>query len=123
MAARKDGKQGHKSDKLWRDAIMVAVKRQTTGGKKTKKLSLLADKLIERALEGDITAMKEIGDRLDGRPAQSVELCPSRPNSAFICKPRPGSWSASACQKCCFPSKNNISGCCRKCSVAACGSA
>ncbi len=31
-------------------------------------------KLIERAHEGDITAMKEIGDRLDGRPAQSVEL-------------------------------------------------
>ncbi len=53
---------------------MVAVKRQTTGGKKTKKLSLLADKLVERALEGDITAMKEIGDRLDGKPAQAVEL-------------------------------------------------
>ncbi len=53
---------------------MVAVKRQTTGGKKTKKLAMLADKLVERALEGDITAMKEIGDRLDGKPAQAVEL-------------------------------------------------
>ncbi len=74
MAARKDGKQGHKSDKLWRDAIMVAVKRQATGGKKTKKLAMLADKLVERGLDGDITAMKEIGDRLDGKPAQSVEL-------------------------------------------------
>ncbi len=53
---------------------MVAVKRQATGGKKTKKLAMLADKLVERALEGDITAMKEIGDRLDGKPAQAVEL-------------------------------------------------
>lgn len=52
---------------------MVAVKRQTGKGK-TKKLSMLADKLVERALEGDIPAMKEIGDRLDGKPVQGVEF-------------------------------------------------
>ncbi len=74
MATRKSPAGGPKGDKLWRDAIMVAVKRQATDGKKTKKLAMLADKLIERALEGDITAMKEIGDRLDGKPAQAVEL-------------------------------------------------
>ncbi len=74
MATRKSSARGPKGDKLWRDAIMVAVKRQATGGKKTKKLAMLADKLVERALGGDITAMKEIGDRLDGKPAQSVEL-------------------------------------------------
>ena len=73
MAAPKKA-VGPKSDKLWRDAIMVAVKRQATDGKKTKKLALLADKLVTKALDGDITAMKEIGDRLDGKPAQSVEL-------------------------------------------------
>ncbi len=74
MATRKSPARGPKGDKLWRDAIMVAVKRLTTGGKKTKKLAMLADKLVERALEGDITAIKEIGDRLDGKPAQAVEL-------------------------------------------------
>jgi hypothetical protein len=39
---------------------------------KTKALRLLARKLVDRAMEGDVTAMKEIGDRLDGRPAQAV---------------------------------------------------
>ncbi len=74
MAARKDGKQGHKSDKLWRDAIMVAVKRETEGGEKTKKLFALADALVTKALAGDVTALKEIGDRLDGKAVQGVEL-------------------------------------------------
>ncbi len=74
MATRKSPAGGPKGDKLWRDAIMVAVKRQATDGKKTKKLAMLADKLVTKALDGDITAMKEIGDRLDGKPAQAVEL-------------------------------------------------
>jgi len=74
MATRKDGKQGHKSDKLWRDALMVAVKRETDDGQKTKKLYALADALVNRALKGDVGALKEIGDRLDGRSVQGVEL-------------------------------------------------
>lgn len=53
---------------------MVAVKQQATDGKKTKKLAMLARKLVEKALGGDIAALKEIGDRLDGKPAQAVEL-------------------------------------------------
>jgi hypothetical protein len=74
MAARKDGKQGHKSDKLWRDAIMVAVKRETEKGSGSKRLFALADALVEKALKGDVTALKEIGDRLDGKAVQGVEL-------------------------------------------------
>ncbi len=74
MAARKDGKQGHKADKLWRDAIMVAVKRLTEDGTKTKKLFALADALVDKAIKGDIAALKEIGDRLDGKAVQGVEL-------------------------------------------------
>jgi hypothetical protein len=35
-------------------------------------LRLLADKLVERALDGDMAAIREIGDRLDGRPAQAL---------------------------------------------------
>ncbi len=29
---------------------------------------------VEKELGGDVTALKEIGDRLDGKPAQAVEL-------------------------------------------------
>ena len=73
MAAPKKA-VGPKSDKMWRDALMVAVKRLTDDGKKTKKLYLLADALISKALTGDVSALREIGDRLDGKPAQAVEL-------------------------------------------------
>jgi hypothetical protein len=36
------------------------------------KLRLIAAKLIEKAASGDPQAIKEIADRLDGKPAQSV---------------------------------------------------
>jgi hypothetical protein len=49
-----------------------AVKRQAADGKGTQ-LEALADKLVACALAGDISAMQEIGNRLDGRPTQQLE--------------------------------------------------
>lgn len=76
------GKSSRKSDKFWRDALMIATKRN-----EAETLELLADKgapmiaraaarcvLAATAAEPDIAAMKEIGDRLDGKPHQSVEV-------------------------------------------------
>ena len=74
MAARLDGKQGYKADKLFRDALMVAVKRATAKGSPTKRLAALADALVEKGVGGDVPAIKEIADRLDGRPAQAVDV-------------------------------------------------
>ena len=37
-----------------------------------KKLRAIADKLAEMAADGDIQAIKEIGDRLDGKPKQAI---------------------------------------------------
>lgn len=37
-----------------------------------KKLRKLADAIVDKALDGDVSALKEIGDRLDGKPHQSV---------------------------------------------------
>lgn len=34
----------------------------------------LAEKLIEKAREGDVAALREIGDRVDGKPKQETEL-------------------------------------------------
>ena len=70
---------GRASNKEWRDAIRKAVheRRVTTDDGKTEKIksiTLLARKLVTKALDGDVTAMKEIGDRLDGKPKQSVDL-------------------------------------------------
>jgi len=72
VAASKRPSPGRKSDKEWRDAIRIAVNERDEGTK-TKKLRLLADKLVAAGLEGDMQAIKEIGDRLDGRPAQAVQ--------------------------------------------------
>lgn len=63
---------GPKSDKIWRDAIMLAIKRDAEEG--GRHLDRLARKLIEKAAEGDVSALKEIGDRLDGKPSQSVAV-------------------------------------------------
>ena len=52
----------------WSDAINRALLAEDG-----KKLRALADRLIDRALEGDVTALKEIGDRVDGKVVQQLE--------------------------------------------------
>lgn len=56
--------------KPWQDALRRAVLE--IGDGKEKKLHLLARKVVEAGLAGDMTAAKEIGDRLDGKPAQAI---------------------------------------------------
>lgn len=36
-------------------------------------LRLIAEKLIDLAVEGDMQAIKEIGDRVDGKAVQAIE--------------------------------------------------
>jgi hypothetical protein len=38
-----------------------------------RRLRVIADKLAEKAEQGDIQAIREIADRLDGRPMQAIE--------------------------------------------------
>lgn len=53
-------------NKVWSDAIRkVVVQRQI--------IDQLALALVEKALAGDLQALKELGDRLEGKPVQSVE--------------------------------------------------
>jgi hypothetical protein len=42
--------------------------------KKVRALNLLAKNLVTKAIAGDVQAAKEIGDRLDGKPAQSMDV-------------------------------------------------
>jgi len=42
-------------------------------------LDELAGKLLDKAGEGDMTALKELGDRLDGKPAQTIGGDPDQP--------------------------------------------
>ena len=42
--------------------------------KKTKALRLLARRLVAAGIAGDVSALREIGDRLDGKAMQGVDL-------------------------------------------------
>ncbi len=51
---------------------MHELRKDPVDGKKIKALRLLARKIVDAALDGDMSAMKEIDDRLDGRPTQAI---------------------------------------------------
>ena len=60
-------------DKPFRDALRLAVKRPENAAVKGKtKLDKIAAALVEEAVNGDVPAIKEIGDRLDGKVPQAV---------------------------------------------------
>lgn len=64
-----------KADKIWSEAVRRAVKRRLENEDgKPQKIERLADKLVDFALEGNGWAFKEIGERLDGKAQQAVDL-------------------------------------------------
>ena len=68
-------KGAENKNKSWRDAVRAAVnelRKDEDSSKKIKSLRLLARKLVDRALEGDVAAIREVGDRLDGKATQQV---------------------------------------------------
>jgi hypothetical protein len=73
--ARKTPSAGSKPDKLMRDSLMLALKEAAidADGKPTKRLRLVASALVKRAEEGDVPAIREIFDRIDGRSVQPLE--------------------------------------------------
>lgn len=68
------GKRGPKVDKLWGDALRVAVMRPTQEGSDRVWLAEIAEQCVKAAAAGDIQAIKEIGDRLDGKPKQTTDI-------------------------------------------------
>lgn len=59
--------------KPWSAAIKRAVARACETGDE-KKLDALADALVAAGLAGDVKAIKEIADRLDGKAPQPVQV-------------------------------------------------
>ena len=59
----------------WREAIRAVTLQYAKGDIKRKMaLRKVAETLLEKALAGDMTAIKEFGDRFDGKPGQALEL-------------------------------------------------
>lgn len=70
MASR-GGQPGNKNgskNKVWADAI------RRYAGRNADALDRLAERVFKMAEEGDLQAMKEIGDRLDGKAHQSASV-------------------------------------------------
>ena len=59
-----------KRAKLWQDAIIRAIKRREQDDPQA--LEKLADKLLSQVAAGDVAAMREFGDRVDGKVAQAI---------------------------------------------------
>lgn len=63
--AAPQGNQNAAKAKVWSDAVRkVGIRRGA--------LESLANKLWDMALEGDMQAIKEVGDRIEGKPAQAI---------------------------------------------------
>jgi hypothetical protein len=73
MAGAPVGNQNAAQGKLWNAAIRRALGKPSRVEGKVA-LDELAEKLVELAMAGEIAALKEVGDRVDGKPAQSVEV-------------------------------------------------
>lgn len=63
------GNQNGKKGKLFYDALRLALVQEDR-----KSLRKITDKLIKAAEEGDAWAVKEIMDRMDGKPVNTTEL-------------------------------------------------
>ena len=55
-------------NKPWTDALKRALLRN-----EGKDLEAIAQKVIEMAKDGDIQAIREVGDRVEGKAVQSLE--------------------------------------------------
>lgn len=67
MAKTNKPSEGHKPDKLIRDAL-IAAQRQNPN-----QLKRIAEKWLELAENGDLQAIVALTDRLDGKVKQSVD--------------------------------------------------
>jgi len=65
------GNQYAAKERVWRSAIERALEKRSAHGR-IAALDELAGKLLDRCHEGDMGALKELGDRLDGKPTQPL---------------------------------------------------
>lgn len=73
MAGAPKGNQNAAKAKIWHAAIMRALERRDQSrADGIKEIDALADKLLTLVSSGDLAALKEFGDRLDGKPAQAI---------------------------------------------------
>ena len=66
------GNQNSAKAKVWTSAIERALDNRSRGDRK-KALDELAEKLLLKCEEGDLSALIELGNRLEGKAHQSID--------------------------------------------------
>lgn len=66
------GNTNRKSAKKWRDSLTRALARASEGAGFDAGLDRVADHVVTEALRGERWAIEEIGNRIDGKPAQAI---------------------------------------------------
>jgi hypothetical protein len=70
--AAPEGNHNYKKGKLWSQAIMLALDQRDPTKTRIEALTDVAKQLISQAASGDIQALKELADRIDGKATQDV---------------------------------------------------
>lgn len=76
------GNNNKTKNKPWADALQRAMARYNGG--KENALNLIADQTVILAIGGEQWAIKEIGDRTDGKAAQSVTVSGDEDNPLLL---------------------------------------
>ena len=73
MAARKTPSKGGKPDKIMRDALSVELHvEDEIDGQLIRRHRQVARALVKKAIDGDVPAIKEINERMDGKVPQAI---------------------------------------------------
>lgn len=64
---------GRKQEKPFRDALMLAIKDAENQQNSTRSLRRIAERLLDEAAMGNVQALKEVADRMDGKVPQGIE--------------------------------------------------
>ena len=67
--ANKGNTYSSKNNRLWADTLRRAVIQSDA-----ERLRMIAEALIDKAASGDVSAIKELGDRIDGKSVATTEL-------------------------------------------------
>lgn len=83
--SNRGGQLGNKNatkNRPWADALNRILETHKPADQR-EKLNALACSVIAKAMEGDIPAIKEIADRLDGKAVQQTEITGADGESLF----------------------------------------
>jgi len=74
MPAAARGRAAGKSAKVWREALQRALNKRVNPAdeESPRRLEAIAEAVVDAAMQGDMQAIREIGERIDGKAAQQL---------------------------------------------------